>query len=408
MLAFAALTACDSVGPTDPGGAPVTINWAQCINDVDFPTWFAFQDGTGAWVRVTPTNGVFTFAINSGKGGVATFASNRLSIIYATGAEMDANKPTCTGSRRTVNGTVSGYATLDDINIQMDQTGASVSGTTAAPAPFQLTGVAPGAVDVLGVRSRSTATTSTFTLTPNAVFIRRAQSTSPMAVIDLNSTTESGAPLSKTLTVANAASNDNLYVTTSLNTPTTGITLAQSSTSLGTVTGNVSALSYGLASTRLATGDMQMLSVFAIKTVSSSVSENRFVTVTYTDVVDRSVTLGSTLGTVTVTGTARPGATYTIQAGYDQIFEFDLDQGTGAAARAIVSVMTRGYAGATATGVTLAVPDLTGVAGFQSAWLMSPGLSANWSFIAASATLDAINSKPQAYTAASRSSTFTP
>src|SRR5258708_13206797 len=111
---------------------------------------------------------------------------------------MNAVRPACTGSRRTVTGTVIGYAGLDQVDIEMDQGGATISGTTSAPASFQLSNVAPGAVDVLAVRSRTTVI-PTVQQTPSAVFIRRAQSTSPLAAIDLNSTVETHAPVPRPL-----------------------------------------------------------------------------------------------------------------------------------------------------------------------------------------------------------------
>ena len=107
-----------STDMTTPG-TPVTINWAQCVNDVDTPAWFAFQDGSGSWTKVASTNGVFSFTINSGKVGVATYANGQLTIIYATSAEMNAFRPSCSGSVRTVAGTVTGYGGLDAINIEM-------------------------------------------------------------------------------------------------------------------------------------------------------------------------------------------------------------------------------------------------------------------------------------------------
>lgn len=406
-VALLAMGACTS-DVTPPIGTPVTINWTPCINDADFPAWFAVQDGSGAWTKVASTGGVFTFTVNSGKAGVATYANGQLTIAYATSTELNGFKPSCTGSRRTVSGTVTGYSSADDIEIQMEQGSASISGTSLAPASFQLTNVAPGAVDVLAVRSRSSVTPFTIQVTPSAVFIRRAQSTSPLAAIDLNSTVESGAPLSRTVTVSNAANNENLFALSDLSTSTSSITMSLYSVVLGTVTGNVAALFYGLPSTRLSTGETQNLLVGSTKTLSASSSESRFAATTFTDVADKTVALGPTLGTVTVAGSARPSASYVIQTGYDQIFQLDLDQGSGSASKSIQLLMTRSYAGASATAVTLLMPDLTGVAGFLPAWQLSTGTTATWTFYAGSDALGGFNGTTQAYTAASRYATFTP
>jgi hypothetical protein len=404
-VALVAIAACTN--DTSPGGGnPVTINWAPCINSSDFPAWFAVQDGSGAWTKVASSNGVFTFTVNSDKAGVAAYSNGQLTIVYATTTELNGLKPSCTGSRRTVTGTVTGYTVLDGVDIQMDQGSASVSGSTAAPASFQLTDVAPGPSDVLAVRSRTSLSGgSTIQQTPSAVFIRRAQTNSPLATLDLNSTVESGAPQSKTVTVTNMASNEILDADSFLTTPTSSITMSTYSASLGTVTGNVAALFYGLASARLGTGDAQELQVAATKTLSASSSESRYVSTIFTDAADKAVTLLSALGTITIAGTARPSASYVIQSGYDQTFELDLDQGSGSAAKSIQLLMTRAYAGATATAVTLLVPDLTGISGFLPAWLLTTGSSAKWTFFAGSYGL---STSAQAYTAGSRTATFVP
>lgn len=405
-IALLVVTACTTVDTSPGGGNPVTINWAPCINSTDFPAWFAVQDGSGAWTKVSSANGVFTFTINSDKAGVAQYANGQLTIQYATSAELTSFKPSCTGSRRTVAGTVTGYGATDDIEIEMELGSASVQGTTLAPASFQLTDVAPGASDVLAVRSHSSASISTFQQTPSAVFIRRAQSTSPLAAIDLNSAVESGAPQLKTVTVSNLASNESLEAQSLLTTPTSTITMSDYAATLGTVIGNVAAVFYGLPSTRLQTGENQELEVIATKTLTTSSLERRYVATTFTDVADNAVTLLPALGTVTIAGTARPSASYVIQTGYDQTFEFDLDQGSGAAAKSIQVLMTRGYAGAPTTAVTLLVPDLTGLSGFLPAWQLTTGTSATWTFIAGNYSLATTGA--QSFTAGSRTATFTP
>ena len=408
FVALGAMVACTTDTGTTAPGSPVTINWAPCINDVDAPSWFAVRDGTGGWIRILPTNGAFTFTVKSVKVSIATYANGTLSVAYATPTEFNAYAPTCASARRTVNGSVTGYTSLDAINIQAEQSGVFVSGSQTAPASFTLSNVTPAVFDVVAVRSRSTVVGSTFQSTPTSVFVRRGQTTSPLGLVDLNSATEAGAPLSKTATIVNAATNENLFIEASLNTATTGIPMASYSSTLGTVTGNVTAPFSGVASTRLTTGETQTLDVQASKPTSSTVTDSRFATATYTDVADKTVTLGPALGAVTVTGTSRPTGSYAIQPGYDQLFELDLDQGTGVTARYIQIIMTRGYAGASASQVALDVPDLTGLPGFGTSWLLAPGSAATWTFYAANATIGIFVHNNQTYMGASRTSNFVP
>jgi hypothetical protein len=406
LIAVVAIGACKTDG-TSPSGTPVTINWSPCIGDANAPAWFAFQDGSGAWTTVASTAGVFSFTVSSGKVGVATYANGELSIVYATTDEMNTVRPACTGSRRTVTGTVTGYAGPDATDIEMDQGGATISGSTTSPASFQLSNVAPGAVDVLAVRSRSTVI-PTFQQTPSAVFIRRAQSSSPLAVIDLNSTVESGAPVSRTATVTGVASSETLFAESSLNTSTSAITMSLYSVALGTVAGNVAISFYGLSGTRLSAGDKQQLVVSSTNTLSGNSSETRYGATTFTDATDQTVTLGAPLGTVKIAGTSRPSASYAIQTGYDQFFQLSLDQGSGVSSKSILVLMTRAYAGTSATAVTLLVPDLTGASGFLPAWLLTTGSTATWTFYASSEALRLLGGTATAFTAADRTAGFTP
>jgi hypothetical protein len=406
-LALATLPGCSSDIGTEPGN-PVAIVWASCINDTDAPSWFAVQDGSKAWTRVTQTNGVYSFTVRADKIGVATFSNGALVITYATPAEIDALAPDCNSALRTVTGTVTGYASLDDIFIQAELGGTFVSGAQTPPAAFSLADVTPSTFDVLAVRSRQGLNGSTFQRIPSSVFIRRSLSTSPLALIDMNSATEAGAPVLQTATIVNAATGETLDMTTSLNTPTTGIDMSRYSAALGTVGGNVTAPFYGLPATRLVAGESQTLDVTTAKSVSSNTTDARFAAVNYVGVADKTATMGPALGAVTVTGGARPGATYAIQAGYDQVFEFDVEQGTGISARAIQVTMTKAYAGSSATQVVMQVPDLSKLSGFLSGWQITPGSSATWTFYAVGATLDLFKVNNQNYVGASRQTTFTP
>jgi hypothetical protein len=404
VLAMGAAGACSSdTGSTEPGN-PVTIDWAPCINDVDAPSWFAVQDGSKAWARVTPANGVFAFTVRSDRVGVATFANGLLSITFATPAEIQSLASTCGSVRRSVSGTVTGYTSPDQIAIHAEASATSVSGGQTAPAAFVLSDVVPSAFDVLATRSRSTVTGTVFQVTPTSVFIRRAQNTSSLALIDMSSATEAGAPLTQTATIANAATGETILVVASLNTPTTAIDMGTYQAVLGTVSGNVTAPFYGLAATRLSAGESQTLDVVATKTGPASASQSRSMTLNYTASADKTATLGPALGTVTVSKGSRPSVSYAIQAGYDQTFELDLDQSTSS----ITVVVTKGYLGAATTQLSVQVPDLSGVPGFLSSWLLTPGLTATWTFFAAGADVGVLKQNNQTYGSASATQAFTP
>jgi hypothetical protein len=119
------------------------------------------------------------------------------------------------------------------------------------------------------------------------------------------------------------------------------------------------------------------------------------------------LTLGPALGAVTVAGSSRPAATYNVQASYDKLFDVIFSQGNGSTARQIEVLATSAYLDG-ATTVTLAVPNLSGVAGFSSDWLLVPGVSSFWDFFAADADASLLRGRPIAFQGAQRASTFTP
>jgi hypothetical protein len=149
-----------------------------------------------------------------------------------------------------------------------------------------------------------------------------------------------------------------------------------------------------------------MTRVIATK-VAGSVNESRIATFVYTNPADLSLTLGPALGPVTVTGTSRPSATYTAQTAYDNLYDVVFSQGNGSDYRQSEVLATNAYLDG-ATTVTLTVPNLVGVSGFSSSWLLVPGVSSTWAFLATDADLSLLNSKPITYQGADRIGTFTP
>ena len=74
------------------GGGATTFNYATCETN-QTPVWFAAQNGTGPWTRVTPTNNAFTFTINSA-GAIAYVVKDgtdmKTTVLYGSAAEIAA------------------------------------------------------------------------------------------------------------------------------------------------------------------------------------------------------------------------------------------------------------------------------------------------------------------------------
>lgn len=401
------LAACDAT--TDPDlGEPVDLSFAPCVGASDSPTWFAFQDGDGSWTRVTASAGAFNFAIASGRGGIAMYTpADGLFIVYATTEELQANLPACGGNVRNVSGTVTGYASLDNIDLSMGNASDFFSGAERTPpADFLIETVDANVTDLVGVRYRSSATTTEFELFPNNIFIRRGVTGTTTPTVDFASSTEAGVPSQRNVSVGAMSAGEYITVLSNiaLKTVTANIAVYESS---AIASGSVIAPFYGVPASRLETGESQMLVVEALRDINTNTYERRIATSVFVDPTDRTITLGPALGNVTVTGTSRPSATYTIQNEYDNLFDVVFSQGSGLSARQAEVLATRAYLD-NATSVTLTVPNLVGVSGFSSSWLLTTGVSSNWNFLATDADLSFLNSKALTYRRADRSSTFTP
>lgn len=408
-LALVGLVACDAVTDPDEPGTPVNLSFAPCVGSQGAPTWFAYQDGTTSWTRVTATtSGAFNFTLSRGRGGIATYAPGEgLFIRYASTAELQAIVPNCSGTVRNVSGNVTGYAALDNISIVMNNSQSTVFGSQTAPAPFTLEAVESNVIDLVAVRYRTTASGAAFEAFPSNVFVRRGVSGSTTPVVDFSSATEAGAPLQRSLTVTNISAGEELELFSYLATSTTTANMAVYEAAAAVSSGSAIAPFYGLAANRLVSGESQMLSIAAVRNINANTRESRFGALVYTDVTDKQFTFGPSLGAVSISGSSRPSASYTPQAGYENVWDVAFEQGSAGSPREIEVLVTKAYVG-TASIVSLAVPDLSGVSGFESSWLLIPGSTANWSFLATNGDISILNRKAAAYVGADRSSTFTP
>lgn len=403
-VALVGLVACEElVGPT---GESVDLSYAPCQGAADNPSWFAVQDGGGDWQRVNPSAiGSFDFSISSGKAGVAMRTINGLFIIFATADELKANFPACGGSVRTVTGSITGYTTADDINITMATSNDVVFGSDVSPpAAFSLDAVDETATDLIAVRYRQ----SSFEAFPDNVLIRRDIPGTAAGALDFNSPTDAGAPLNRTLTITNLGTGDELSVFSYVGLGSTTANIAAYEALAVVAAGPATAPFYGIAGSRLRAGESQMVLATAGRTVTAAnTHESRFMTSVFNTPSDRSMTFGPILGNVTLSGTSHPSASYNVQSGYDNLYDIVFTQGSGASLRQVEVVATNSYLDG-ATSVTLGVPDLSGVSGFSSSWLLVPGVGAGWAFLATNADVAILNGKPMTYQGADRASAFVP
>jgi hypothetical protein len=395
-LTLSVLSACtdDSHGATAPGGTPP--DGTPSAVDVVFcnglePAWVAFQDGDGAWTRVQPsvTSPYTTFhlTLSANRGAVATARElvtgvPLLSIQYGAPTELaivgDTRPDHCpSASFKTVLGTVAG---LDSNEVAFVTAGYAfrevaipVDGNTFALSPLR-----PGPQDILATRgTRGPRTSDNVTVT--GFILRRTPElpdSATIPVLDFDSG-EAFQPAVHTVTLAGLGSE--------AVTGQTGFRTARSENVVTFFSGRfVTHQYYSIPEARLAPGDLQSLTA----TTAPVANVVRGATVYFRASADRTVTFGAPpsapeISVASTAPTVRLRAQFAPQADYDRLAVINYQQ-----AQSIVSVgMTAAYAGLTAGGYDLVVPDLTGVQDFDPRWTLRSGAQLVWTSFRIGGTL---------------------
>ena len=354
-------------------------SWQFCASNA--PLWFAVQDGTGAWTRVTPTNNAFGFNITSSKGGVAyvqagSGSSFTLTVLYGLKQELtDAGAGLCANTtEKTVNGSVAGLGSGEAASVSLGGALATVS----ANGNFTLNNVPDGPRDLVAARTATTVSGTGITFAVNKLIIRRAlnqAANSTMPALDFNAS-EAVAPVSRNVTV-NGAGSDFLSTSVSYVTANNAITTLYTDA----LSSGATRAYYGVPAASQATGDLHLLTAVATNVSGSTANYLRIFGTYFKDATDKTVTLGPVPATATVSvlGTTpyvRLRMQWTAQTEYGKYFSAIYSQSNAAAPRTAIVSATSGYLGSTS--VDLAIPDFTGVAGWDSNWGLKAGQATQW------------------------------
>jgi hypothetical protein len=367
-----------TVTATTGGGGGNTV-WSFCSDEV--PTWFAYQDGTGAWTQVQPVNSTFTFPINSGKGGVAYLqGGTNLLILYGTEQELNGYGVQCsvsmsTAPTKTVAGSVAGLQPTDNAYISLGAGSAFVSGLGSPN--FMLTGVRDGTFDLVASRSSLVIAGTDVSTQLIALIIRRLQNPpdgSTLAVLNFGSP-EAVSPVTSNLTINNLGTDMSLvnvsYITANLGFASLYFETTQSASTTRPY--------YGVPNASRVSGDLHFLTVSAL---STSAANFRTASVYFAEATDRTVTLGPQISDLTVSAVnsapyARLRAQYTVQPEYDDLIIF----GGGQQNNSFTILASKDYVGASAT-YDFAIPDFTGVGGWMNSFAPQLGINTIWTFSA--------------------------
>jgi hypothetical protein len=363
------------------GSGSVRLDYSSCLA-AEKPIWVAFQDGSGAWTRVTGTGGVYTFNIASAKGGLAVVtqsgATFNTSVVFASQAEFVANTGGCAAAAvtKTVNGSVAGLNTGDIARMSLGGSSTSVPTNTT----FVLPTVRSGSFDLVGYRRN--------TVTPGVGdrgLIRRDQDIAAggtLAVADFTNGTESFAAATANVTATGAGTGDQISQSVSYLTGSSCI-----GSPLYTATGSTATTFaiFGVPAGSQRATDFHSLTLSDI----SGLIASRSVTVSFHTMADKTIAFGATFTpTVTnVTGALafkRLQAALTLPADYTfGLFSYSDTPGDN-----VSIVQTAGFLGGN-TAVTLAFPDLSAAAGLVTTWFPAAAAAVTYSVAGLLAPLNA-------------------
>jgi hypothetical protein len=288
---------------------------------------------------------------------------------YGSTAELQAfNQVFCygsTGTGKTVNVTVAG-TTPTDLAFLTLGTAFTTSSFGSTP-PF--TNVPDGTIDLIGARASISGTA----IALNKLFITRGISpaANSTVAVDFNGT-GSLDPIVRTITLTNLGTDQGLvsaaYMTANRSYMTLNFDLPGTSTTRS------------VGGFPTFAGSFHLIQGIAYNNFPSF-DRFRGAAVIYAAMENRTLNLGPELGAVTVTSVAT-SPSLRLQAviptaTYNQSWSASFSQGSAASARTTSVQSTAAYVGTVPATVTLAVPDLSGVAGFQAIWGLAD-VSTNW------------------------------
>jgi len=389
LLLVTAMSACAhdivSSPPPPPPPPPTTVAVAYCTGLE--PLWVAFEDGDGAWTRVQPAvsgaNTTFRYEFAADRGAIAMVSRSGgmsiVSVLYGTPRELetagDTNPRHCfPPTSKTLLGTAVGIDTTDVAFV-----GASFTQRVRVNLDhmFELKALPSGPRDLLAARFVQS------TGVPTRFILRRdidVPDSTTLPVLDFASA-EAFAPAAANVSIdglgaESATSGTRLFARHD----EIAVTLQTN------LSPNATRPYFAIPETQLAAGELQILSV---GTSAGDTGSTRSTTLYFRAPTDRTLTLGATLSqpaftTVAVAPSLRLRAHFDLQNDYDRATFISYQQGV---TTFVTLEMTAAYAGLSAKGYDLVIPELGGADGFDPAWALRPDRALLWNAVRLGGTL---------------------
>jgi Big-like domain-containing protein len=334
------------------GTATVSMDLSTC-SAAGNSVWVAYQDGSSAFTRVAPSGGIYSFPISTGKGAVAVAVTNSSSttvyVNYGIPAELPLQNLCFTTGTKTATVSVANLQPNDEAAVTM---GSNTLVLSPSVPSYHLDEIPDGLIDIVAWRYDH--------ITPGVDvrgIIRRDQTIptgATVPVLDFASG-ESFAPAVAAVGYSGIngepASLQVLYHTGGR---------CDNGAALGNYGVGVSAL-YGVPAAVQRTPDLHEIQVG---------TPTRFASKFFHTLSSQTITLGSTLGTPQITELGGPYRRLQVILTLPTDYSF-ADYGYSDGSRSIELSGNTGYFGSHA--MTLIMPDLSAVPGFDPAWVPASG-----------------------------------
>lgn len=354
------------------GAVPVSLDFSEC--GTGRPTWLAVQDGVGSeWTPVTPSADVYPASLTQAKIGIAyTVRGARpgLMVNYLTRAEILAAQPYrfChQAESRTVTGTAAGLAAGESAYISTGD-GVSVAGSNGG---FQLHPVLSGPHDLVGYKSSPAGAAPT-----DRFLVLRDQTPGDLAgPVDFGGA-NAFAPAAAPMSVVGAAGNARVTQTMGF---LTGFGCDFALLYSDSPIASLDFMAYGAPAVMLRSTDFHQVVVTAADPGNASF---RTVAESFHRIAPRTLALGGPLPPPGITSLA--GSYLRLAAGgalppeYNSTAYFSYSAEAGGKTHVVSVMATSDWLNG--PDVSLAVPDLSGVPGFDGGAPPPPGSRGTWIF----------------------------